>query len=111
MAWIDDLSSRISSVVPEGVTADINAYLKARIVDPVVKIGQPQTGNLTAEQLAAGVRGGQVPTAAASSPASATQNAAQASMLTSFGLGSVPPMILLLGVGAIAYVMLKKRRG
>lgn len=111
MAWIDDLSSRISNVVPEGITADINAYLKARVVDPVVKIGQPQTGNLTAEQLAAGMRGGQVPTAQASSPAAASQNATQASMLSSFGLGSIPPMILLLGAGAAAYFLLKKRRG
>jgi hypothetical protein len=107
MSWFDDISARISEVVPEGVRTDIGAYLQARVVDPVVKIGQPQTGNLSAEQLAAGARGGAIPVAGPSSISPASQNAMQASMI--IGGVNIMPMIAIGAVGILAVVLLSRR--
>jgi hypothetical protein len=56
MSWQDDLSVRLGQAT-EGLKTDINAYLTARIVDPVIKIGQPQQGNLTQLQIEQGQKG------------------------------------------------------
>lgn len=65
MSWFDDLQARVNEAIPEGIRNDIGSYLQARVVDPVIKIGQPQTGNLSAAEIAAGARGGVQPVAPA----------------------------------------------
>lgn len=107
MGFFDDLAARVNEVVPEGIRNDIGGYLQARVVDPVVKIGQPATGNLSAEQIAAGQRGGAVPVAAPAAPASATMNASVQSAFASIK----PHMtLILIGVAGVAVVMLLARK-
>ena len=56
MSWQDDLSARVEAAT-KNIGNDIQSYIKARVVDPVVKIGEPAKGNLSAAELAAGARG------------------------------------------------------
>ena len=107
MGFFDDLAARVNEVVPEGIRNDIGGYLQARVVDPVVKIGQPATGNLSAEQLAAGQRGGAVAVASPSASAASTMNASARSAFDSIK----PHMtLILIGVAGVAVVMLMARK-
>lgn len=98
------LFDNFSDFIPEGIQTDITAYLRERVVDPVVKIGQPQTGNLSAAEIAAGARGGTAPIAAPSAPASAIQNAGAKIA----GIG-IAPIAAVVAVGVLGYVLLSKR--
>lgn len=107
MGFFDDLQARVNEVVPEGIRNDIGSYLQARVVDPVVKIGQPATGNLSAEQLASGARGGSTPVASPASPAVASMNAGAKS-----AFDTVKPYLPIIGlalVGGIVFSMVSRR--
>ncbi len=109
MSWIDDLQTKVEQAT-SGIVTDINTYINQRVVAPVIKIAQPQTGNLSAAQIAAGQKGGPVPIAAAVSSPSSLQNAASASQVSSGTAMAISvPVLLALGVGA--FFLMKKGRG
>lgn len=106
-SWLDDLQARVEQAT-SGIVTDINAYINTRVVEPVVKIGQPQSGNLTAAQIAAGQKGTPAPIAAPKAQAKAVQNAVQASQLAENDWIQYAP-ILIAGIGA--FFFFKKSRG
>ncbi len=100
MAWIDDIQTRLEQSVNNQFN-DINSYLKSRVTDVVVKIGEPPKGNLTTAQVEAGQTGQTPPVAA---PAGGVQNVIQ-NQLSQF-------MLPLLVVAAVGFFMFsKKSRG
>lgn len=100
MAWIDDIQARLEQSV-QNQANDIQTYLKNRVTDVVVKIGEPPKQNLTTAQIEAGQTGQTPPIAA---PASGVQNVIQ-NQLSQF-------MLPLLVVAAVGFVMFsKKSRG
>ena len=104
MSWVDDLRSRAEQAF-EDVGIDINAYLKKRESDAVMKILEP-TGNLSQAQLDAGQRGG---TAATAAPSGANgNNAMVAGQITESFMKYLP----FIAIGAITFLLIgKKRRG
>lgn len=106
MAWIDDIQARIEQS-GDKVFNNIYSYLENRVTDEVVKIAEPQKGNLTAAQLAQGQTGGPKPMAA---PAGGnTQNSVQASQLSQNFQKYLIPVGLALAVGFLFFS--KKSRG
>ena len=100
MAWIDDIKTRLEQSVDKQYN-DIESYLKNRVTDIVVKIGEPPKQNLTAAQIEAGQTAQPAPIAA---PASGVQSVIQ-SQFSQF----LFPLVLAVGIG---YVMFsKKSRG
>jgi hypothetical protein len=113
MAW-DDFLSDIKDVTQSETFQDINSYLKANPSTlQLVGIGQPQAGNQTAAQIAAGQAGGPKPTAA---PASASTPGAAAALNNAMGsglfkngkfLGLSAGAIVVIGLGA--FFLLSKK--
>ena len=98
MSWQDDLSARLQAAT-QNIGNDIKGYLQARVVDPVVKIGEPAKGNLSALELSQGARGSNsnaqiVPDTGAMPTSSSAMNA-------------IPFLI----VGVIAFLLISKKRG
>lgn len=96
MSWMDDLSVRIEQA-KENIGNDINAYIQARVVDPVVKIGQPAQGNLSQAQIQAGATG--------DNPKAAVKPMVQ---MASDSMKYLPLVIL---AGAALFILMKKQRG
>lgn len=63
MSWFDDLRARADESL-NSVSGDIQDYLKTRITEAVVKVGEPPKGNLSAAQIAAGQTGAPTPSRA-----------------------------------------------
>lgn len=102
MSWQDDLETRLQQSI-QNVGNDINAYIQARVVDPVVKIGQPAQGNLSAAQIAAGQRG-QNP------DASIEKDIGSPSDIN--GNGSMMKWVVpVVAISVVAYFLLGKKRG
>lgn len=57
MSFFDDLKARAEESY-NSVSGDIQSYLKDRVMDVVVKAGEPPKGNQTAAQIANGQAGG-----------------------------------------------------
>ena len=56
MSFVDDLEARVQQAT-QNIGNDIKSYIQARVVDPVVKIGEPAKGNLNIKEIQAGQRG------------------------------------------------------
>lgn len=97
MGFMDDLKARAQQEFEE-VKTDVNTYLNQRVASQVVKIAQPKTGNLTAAQVEAGARGSVDPVV-------------QPGFEFASGMDMKAMIVPLLIVGAIAFYMMKKRRG
>lgn len=97
MGFFDDLQTRLgqfSDDLKNRALGDINDYLDNRAVDDVIKIGTEIKGNLTQAQIDAGQTGqgqGIVP----------AKSAARA---------AIPPILILVGIGLAAYLILAKKR-
>ena len=97
MGWFDDLETRIRQEADKAFS-DVNDYIRNRAIEPVVRIGQEQLGNLSQQQLDAGKAGAPAPASASAAVAAAGAN-----------LKSYAPYIL---AGIAAYfVFSKKSRG
>lgn len=92
MGWFDDLKARAQQA-GDNIVKDINSYIAGRVVEPVIKIGEPQRGNQTAAQIAQGQAG---------APAQPLAESVQASVM------KFAPIIL--GTVALALVLKKSRR-
>jgi hypothetical protein len=106
MGFLDDLASRAQQEF-QNVQGDIQDYLKSRVVDAVVKVGDPAKGNLNAAQIASGQFGGVSAAPVAAAPAAALQNASQASQISA-GMMRYMPLIIA-GVGA--YFIFSGKKG
>jgi hypothetical protein len=96
MSWQDDLSTRLQQA-GENVSKDIQGYLQARVVDPLVKIGEPAKGNLSAAELAQGARG-----------TNTTQNVVVDS---SEGFEFKQYAIPIIAILAVGFLLISKKRG
>lgn len=65
MGWFDDLKTRAEQSF-DNFGSDIGDYIKNRLTDAAVKVGEPAKGNQSEAQIAAGQAGGQPPMAASS---------------------------------------------
>jgi hypothetical protein len=77
MSFWDDIGAKIkegADNVVKDVQTNVNQYFQQRLIDPLVKIGEPAKGNLTAAEIAAGERGAPPPIAAAASAPVIQQN-------------------------------------
>jgi succinyl-CoA synthetase beta subunit len=106
MSWIDDLKTRAEQAV-SNVQKDIGTYLQERVIEPVIKVGDPQGGNLTAAQIAAGARGGQGGIPASNQPASALMNANPLANVSASLMQYLPLLIL---AGAAVMIFKKGRK-
>ncbi len=99
MGFLDDFETRIGQagdVLTKRLNTDIDSYLNDRLVEDVVSIARPRTGNLSADQIKNGERGEPPPMAG---PASAMRVAS---------IGILP----IIGIGIFIYFLVsKKRRG
>lgn len=86
MSFLDDLRVRAEQSF-NSVSGDINDYLKNRITDAVVKVGEPPKGNLSAAQIAQGQTG---------APAAAQQIIPPA-------VANYAKFLPIIAIGAIAY--------
>lgn len=110
MEWLDDLKVRAQQSA-SNATQSIGSYLGSLVTEAVVKIGQPQTGNQSAAQLAAGQMGGvQSGGVPAGSGAPALANAQSFSMFSP-QVVSMLPMLALVGVGAYFLIGRGGRKG
>ena len=106
MGWLDDLGSRIQQA-SENIINDVGDYFTERVVDPVVKVGEPQRGNLSAAQIAAGEYGGAPVGAPARASASQLQNAAQASQIGNQFAKYLP----LIAIGMVGFLIFRSKKG
>lgn len=60
MGFLDDLQVRVTQAVEKN-SDNINNFLADKVGDLFVKVSKPKTGNLSAAQIQAGQRGGDVP--------------------------------------------------
>ena len=95
--WLDDLGVRVDQFRETELGQSIGDYLNARVVDAVVQIAPPKTGNLSAEQIAAGQRGGTAATAAPQSGVAVVM------------ANPVMKYLPYVAVGVAAYLLLKKK--
>lgn len=102
MSWLDDLRVRVEEVIPDGIRNDIGSYLQSRLVDPVIAIGQPQAGNLTAAQIAAGERGA----AAATAPAQPVPVSVNGVNVGNGGGMNMATLVPMLAIGALAIALI-----
>jgi hypothetical protein len=97
MGWFDDLQARVSDFQDTELGTSISDYVNNRVVDAVVKIGDPPTGNLSATQIAAGARGGAAPVQA--SPVAMTPTAQS----------PVMKYLPFIAIGLVAVLLLQKK--
>lgn len=112
MGFFDDFSANIQNSI-ENVKTDINGYIDSRLNDPVVKVGDIQTGNLNPLQLLQGMVGGKQPVAppATKNPV-LIQNSASASQIKPPVLVAGLSVPVLIGIGVAAYFLFSgKSRG
>jgi hypothetical protein len=99
MNYFDDLKTRLEQSVNKSINdakQDVNTYINNNITQPLVKVGQAATGNLTEAQLRAGVK------AQGPEPIKSASPAVQAGV----GIGG----ILLVGA-AVYFLFFSKKRG
>jgi len=109
MSFFDDLQARVNDFKDNAIVQDIGTYIQARVVDPVVKVGQPAIGNLSAAQIASGARGQTAPVGGPSGvPPKDSANANPNSPFLSMGqsFGGVGMLVIL---GGVAYFLLSKK--
>lgn len=99
MGFVDDFKQRIGNLgndLRDRFNSDIDSYLSERAVDDFVKVGKELTGNLSQKELEQGKTGEAQPVVAAQP--------------SGF---SVSPMLIMVGVGLAAILLLSKksRRG
>ena len=104
MGWFDDLRARAEQSL-DSVGSDITDFVKTRVTDAVVKVGEPQKGNQSAAQLAAGQAGGQSGIAGPNASADQIQNASQASQIGSQFMKYLP----LIAVAGLAVVLFSRK--
>lgn len=95
MNFFDDLKTRVEQAGQQ-IEKDINSYISNNITEPLVKVGQAATGNLSDAQIKAGQTGGAAPIVSA-----------QAVQAAGMSMG----MLALIAVGAYFLFFSKKGRG
>lgn len=109
MGWMDDLQVRAEQAV-QSVQTDVTTYFSTRAKEELVKVVAPPTGNLSAEEIAAGQRGGPSGlTAPSGAPAS---NAVSAGQVGASMMSSASQYLPWLAIAGLAYVIFaRKSRG
>lgn len=108
MSLIDDLRTRVE-LAKDNLVTDIYTFIGQRYVDPMIKVGEPEAGNLSPAEIAAGKRGASGRLAQPSASAAQTGNAAQASQIRQSGFG-ILPFVVIAGLAYFAFSN-RSRRG
>lgn len=86
MNFFDDLKTRVEQAGQQ-VEKDVNAYISNNITEPLVKVGQAATGNLSDAQIKAG-QTGQAQTASVLPAAVAANPKMSFAVMAMIGLGA-----------------------
>ena len=106
-SFVNDITNRVNEVKND-VQSNVQAFFTTQIAEPLIKVGALPSGNLTEAELAAGRRGTPKPIAP---PRAAPQTIARSSAsgaLEKFSSMQVSVPVVI-GLGLIAYLALKKR--
>lgn len=113
MSWFDDLTTRVQqSGLANTTVTDIKDFLAGTSVDNTIAVAKEAGGNLTALQIAEGIRGAADALAPARATEAQTQNSLSASQyVPTTRAGISAATLLILAAGAFFLMNKRGRRG
>ena len=104
MSFFSSISDKIQEAAQRQFST-VEDYLKTRVTDAVVKLGEAPRGNLTAEQIAQGMTGAPPPVVGPSAPIAAV---GQANPAMAFASNAMPYLPIVLGAVVLGLFLMKK---